>query len=306
VRILILSRNSRLYSTRRLVEAGRERGHNVRVLDYLRVQLELSSSGGSEVRFHGKNLDDYDAIIPRIGASRTFFGASVVRQFEAAGTYVLNTAASIRRSRDKLQASQLLAGAGLSLPRTVFAHGSRNIDSMIDAVGGPPVVIKLTEGTQGSGVILAETRDAAESVISAFRILDAQMLVQEFVKEANGADVRAFVVGDQVVAAMMRRARPGEFRANLHRGAIARSIELTPEEREVSIRAAKIMGLNVAGVDFLRGDEGPLLLEVNSSPGLEGIEASTGVDVAEAVIGHIERAVPAASWLQSDGESDPA
>lgn len=299
MRILILSRNSRLYSTRRLVEAGRARGHNVRVLDYLRVQLELSTSEGSEVRFHGKNLNDYDAVIPRIGASRTFFGTAVVRQFEAAGTYVLNTAAGIRRSRDKLLASQLLAGAGLALPRTVFAHGSGNIDSMIDAVGGPPVVIKLTEGTQGSGVILAETRDAAESVISAFRILDAQMLVQEFVKEANGADVRAFVVGDEVVAAMMRRARPGEFRANLHRGAIARSIELTPEEREVSIRAAKLMGLNVAGVDFLRGDEGPLLLEVNSSPGLEGIEASTGLDVAEAVIAHIERAVPAASWLHS-------
>lgn len=291
MRILILSRNRRLYSTRRLLEAGRERGHGTQVLDYLRVQLELSERG-SEVWYQGRPIAGYDAVIPRIGASRTFFGTAVVRHFEAGGIHTVNSAQAIRQSRDKLMASQLLSGAKIALPTTVFAHSSRNIDSLIDSVGGPPVVIKLTEGTQGTGVILAETRDAAESVISAFRMLDAQMLVQAYVAEAKGADIRALVVGGQVIAAMMRRARPGEFRANLHRGAIAKSTELSAEEQRVAVKAAAVMGLNVAGVDFLRGKNGPLLLEVNSSPGLEGIELATGVDVAGAIIEHIEKTAP--------------
>lgn len=296
MQILVLSRNPQLYSTRRLVEAGQARGHAVRVIDYLGMQLELGERR-TEIHHHGRNLTGFDVVIPRIGASRTLFGTAVVRHFEAAGIFTLNSAAAIRRSRDKLLASQLLVGGGLDMPRTVFAHSTRNIDSLIDSVGGPPVVIKLTQGTQGAGVILAETRDAAESVISAFRMLDAQMLVQGYVKEAKGADVRAFVVGDQVVAAMMRRARPGEFRANLHRGAIAKAIDLTAHEREVVIKASQIMGLNVAGVDFLRGDNGPLLLEVNSSPGLEGIELATGFDVADKVIAHAERAAPVHDWM---------
>ncbi len=300
MRILILSRNPRLYSTRRLVEAARGRGHHVRVLDYLGLQLELSETG-SEVLFQGRSQLDCDAVVPRIGASQTFFGAAVVRQFESAGVYTLNSSVGIRQSRDKLMASQLLSGAGLDMPRTVFSQSGRNVESLVQAVGGPPVVIKLTEGTQGTGVVLAETHDVAESVISAFRMLDAQMLIQEFVAEANGADVRAFVVGGEVVAAMMRRARPGEFRANIHRGAIAKAIELTAHEREVSIRAAKVLGLNVAGVDFLRGQRGPLLLEVNSSPGLEGIEAATSVDVATEIISHIEQSGPAHDWLRTSG-----
>lgn len=300
MRILVLSRNERLYSTRRLVEASQARGHLVRVVDYMGAQLELGPRG-SEVCLHGKPLMEFDAVIARIGASRTLFGTAVVRHFEAGGVFTLNSAAGIRRSRDKLLASQLLAGGGLDLPVTVFAHSTRNIDSMLESVGGPPVVIKLTQGTQGTGIILAETRDAAESVISAFRMLDAQMLIQAYVKEANGADIRAFVVGDQVVAAMMRRARPGEFRANLHRGAIAKAVELTSRETEVAIKAARIMGLNVAGVDFLRGERGPLLLEVNSSPGLEGIEMATGVDVGDKVIAHLERIAPVHEWMAANG-----
>ncbi len=296
MRILILSRNPRLYSTSRIVEAARGRGHEVRVLDYLGVQLELSGDG-NDVLYGGASLLGFDVVVPRIGASYTIFGASVVRQFESAGVYTLNSASGIRQSRDKLMASQLLAGAGLNMPRTVFSHGGRNVDSLIRAVGGPPVVIKLTEGTQGTGVILAETFDAAESVMSALRMLNAEMLVQEFVREANGTDIRAFVVGDEVVAAMMRRARPGEFRANIHRGAIAKAIELTALEREVALRAAKVLGLSVAGVDFLRGRDGPLLLEVNSSPGLEGIEAATSVDVATEMVAHMERTLPARDWL---------
>lgn len=302
MRILILSRNPRLYSTRRIVEAGQGRGHQVRVLDYLGVQLELSGDG-NDLTYQGRSLLPCDAVVPRIGTSNTFFGASVVRQFESAGVYTLNSASGIRQSRDKLMASQLLSGAGMHMPRTVFSHAGRNIESLIAAVGGPPVVIKLTEGTQGTGVVLAETHDAAESVISAFRMLKAEMLVQEFVKEANGCDVRALVVGGEVVAAMMRRARPGEFRANIHRGAIAKAIDLTAQEREVALRAAKVLGLEVAGVDFLRGKDGPLLLEVNSSPGLEGIETATSVDVATEIIAHMERSVPTTDWLRQ-WESD--
>lgn len=297
MRILILSRNPRLYSTSRLVEAARERGHDVEVLDYLGLQLELTDKG-SVVLHNGRDLSGYDAVIPRIGASRTLFGTAVVHHFESAGTYTVNPASSIRSSRDKLMASQLLAGAGLDLPRTVFAHASRDVDSLIDSVGGPPVVVKLTEGTHGTGVILAESREAAESVISAFRMLDAQLLVQAYVKEAEGVDVRAIVVGDHVVAAMMRRARPGEFRANLHRGAIAKAVELSATERHVVVQATQTMGLQVAGVDFLRGARGPLLLEVNSSPGLEGIELATSVDVADAIMGHVERTAPVHAWME--------
>lgn len=288
MRILVLSRNARLYSTRRLTEAGRDRGHTMRVVDYLRCRLETKDLK-ARVSFQEKPLNDYDGVIPRIGASRTHFGAAVVQHFEAANVYTINTGDAIKRSRDKLRALQILAGAGLATPDTAFSHSSHSIDGLVHAVGGAPVVIKLTEGSRGAGVVLAETHEAAESVITALHMLEGHLLVQQFVKEADGRDVRAFVVGDEVVASMVRIAKAGEFRANLHRGATAEQIELTPREKELSVLAAKAMGLNVAGVDFLQGSDGPLFLEVNSSPGLEGIEHYTGVDVAGAIIDHMER-----------------
>lgn len=288
MRILVLSRNARLYSTRRLTEAGRDRGHTMRVVDYLRCRLETKDLK-ARVSFQEKPLNDYDGVIPRIGASRTHFGAAVVQHFEAANVYTINTGDAIKRSRDKLRALQILAGAGLATPDTAFSHSSHSIDGLVHAVGGAPVVIKLTEGSRGAGVVLAETHEAAESVITALHMLEGHLLVQQFVKEADGRDVRAFVVGDEVVASMVRIAKAGEFRANLHRGATAEQIELTPREKELSVLAAKAMGLNVAGVDFLQGNDGPLFLEVNSSPGLEGIEHYTGVDVAGAIIDHMER-----------------
>lgn len=292
MRLLVLSRNSRLYSTRRLAEAGRQRGHTMRVVDYLRCRLETQDNQ-ARVVFNNKPLDDYDAVIPRIGASRTHFGAAVVQHFETAGVLPANNADAIKRSRDKLRALQVLVAAGLGIPNTAFGHSSRSIEGLIEAVGGAPVIIKLTEGSRGAGVVLAETQEAAESVITALHMLEGLVLVQSFVKEADGRDIRAFVVGDEVVASMVRIAKDGEFRANLHRGATAESIELSDEEKEMSVRAAQAMGLHVAGVDFLRGNDGPLFLEVNSSPGLEGIEHYTGVDVAGAIIEHTEAMVAA-------------
>ncbi len=287
MRIGILSRKASLYSTRRLKEAAKARGHDVRIIDYLRAYMNITSHKPT-VMYGGESLH-FDAIIPRIGASYTFYGTAVVRQFEMAGVYSANESQSISRSRDKLRCMQLLARAGVGLPVTSFAHSPKDIDRLIDTAGGAPLIIKLLEGTQGIGVVLAETRKAAESVIAAFRQLDAYILAQEFIAEAGGADIRAFVVDGRVVASMRRQAKAGEFRSNLHRGGTAEAVKLTPEERVTATRAAKVLGLKVAGVDLLRSNHGPLVLEVNSSPGLEGIEKYTGVDVAGAIIEYLER-----------------
>jgi ribosomal protein S6--L-glutamate ligase len=288
LRILVLSRGPRLYSTRRLVEAARERDHEVKVVDYLRCYMNITAHRPSVI-YQGETLAGWDAIIPRIGASYTFYGAAVLRQFEMTGAFPVNESVAISRSRDKLRSLQLLSRAGIGLPVTGFAHSTKDIGGVIDIVGGAPLVVKLLEGTQGMGVVLAETRKAAESVVGAFRELDANILVQEFVKESRGSDIRAFVVGRRVVAAMQRTAPEGEFRSNIHRGGTASKVKLTPEERAIAYRAAKTMGLNVAGVDLMRSNHGPVVLEVNSSPGLEGIETATGVDVAGKIIDFIER-----------------
>jgi ribosomal protein S6--L-glutamate ligase len=241
------------------------------------------------MHYDGEELKDFDAIIPRIGASVTFYGSAVVRQFEMMGTFSLNESVAISRSRDKLRSLQLLSRKGIGLPVTGFAHSPDDTDDLLKLVGGAPVVVKLLEGTQGKGVVLAETRNAAESVVEAFRGLNANFLVQEFVKEAKGADIRCFVIGEKVVASMIRQAGEGEFRSNLHRGGTAKLIKITPEERSTAVRSARIMGLNVAGVDILRSNHGAVVMEVNSSPGLEGIEAATGQDVAGMMIEYIER-----------------
>jgi ribosomal protein S6--L-glutamate ligase len=286
MKVAILSRSSSLYSTSRLKEAATDRGHEVSVVDYLRCYMEISARR-PKVLYRGEEVRP-DAVIPRIGATYTFYGAAVVLQFEMAGVFTLNDSQAISRSRDKLRSLQLLSRAGVDLPTTSFAHSTQDIDGLLEVVGGPPVVVKLLEGTQGLGVVLAETRKAADSVISAFRQLDANILVQEYVKEARGADIRAFVVGGKVVAAMRRQGPPGEFRSNLHRGGHAEAIKLSANERATAVRAAKTMGLNVAGVDLIPSDGGPMVLEVNSSPGLEGIEAASGVDIAAAIIEFIE------------------
>jgi ribosomal protein S6--L-glutamate ligase len=286
MKIAILSRNSSLYSTKRLKEAAVLRGHEVVVVDYLRCYMDISARH-PRVLFRGEEVSP-DAVIPRIGATYTFYGAAVVRQFEMAGIFTLNDSQSISRSRDKLRSLQLLSRAGVGLPTTSFAHSTQDIDGLLDVVGGPPVVVKLLEGTQGLGVVLAETKKAAESVISAFRQLDANILVQEFIKEARGADIRAFVVGGKVVAAMKRQGPAGDFRSNLHRGGRAEAVKLTPAERATAVRAAKTMELNVAGVDLVRSEGGPMVLEVNSSPGLEGIEGVSGVDIADTIVEYIE------------------
>ncbi|GGI07840.1 30S ribosomal protein S6--L-glutamate ligase [Egicoccus halophilus] len=286
MKLAILSRNSQLYSTRRLREAAEQRGHEVRIVDYLRCVIDITSHRPA-IHYGGARLDAVDAVLPRIGATHTFYGTAVVRQFEMMGVYPTNDSQSISRSRDKLRALQLLAAEGVGLPVTSFAHSTKDIDGLISLVGGAPVVVKLLEGTQGMGVVLAETKKAAESVIGAFRQLNANILVQEFIKEAGGSDIRAFVVGNRVVAAMERTAAPGDFRSNVHRGGEARKVRLTPEERAAAKRAAKILGLNVAGVDLMRSNHGPVVLEVNSSPGLEGIETTTGIDVAGKVVEYI-------------------
>ena len=288
MKIAILSRNRKLYSTRRLVEAAEARGHEVRVLDVLRCYMNITSLRPS-IHYKGEELTDFDAVIPRIGASVTFYGTAVLRQFEMMGVYPLNESVAITRSRDKLRSLQLLARKGIGMPVTGFAHSPDDVQDMLDMVGGAPAVIKLLEGTQGIGVVLAETKKAAESVIEAFMGLKANILIQEFIKEAGGADIRCLVVGGKVVAAMKRQGKEGEFRSNLHRGGSASVIRLTPEERSTAVRAAGVMGLNVCGVDILRSNHGPVVMEVNSSPGLEGIETATNKDVAGMVIEFIER-----------------
>lgn len=287
MRIAILSRNKRLYSTTRLVEACQERGHQVDVIDTLHCYMDITSNNPT-VRYKGEKLPTYDAVIPRIGASVTFYGAAVVRQFEMMGTFAVNESVAITRSRDKLRSMQLLSRRGVGLPRTGFARQPDEIKDLIKNVGGAPVVIKLLEGTQGIGVVLGETAKAAESIIEAFMGIDANILVQEFIKEADGADIRCFVVGNRVVAAMKRQAQAGEFRSNLHRGGSAKLVKLSKEERATAVKAAKTIGLNVCGVDILQAANGPVVMEVNSSPGLEGIERATGKDVAELIIQFIE------------------
>jgi len=291
VKIALLSRSATLYSTMRLQQAALDRGHDVVVVDYLRCYMDITARR-PKVLFRGEEVRP-DAVIPRIGATYTFYGAAVVRQFEMADVYTLNNSDGISRSRDKLRSMQLLSRAGVGLPTTSFAHDSQDINGILEVVGGPPVVVKLLEGTQGVGVVLAETQKAAESVISAFRQLDANFLVQQFIREADGADIRALIVGGEVVAAMRRQGPPGEFRSNLHRGGRAEVIEMTPNQKATALRAAKAMDLNVAGVDLIQSDEGPMVLEVNSSPGLEGIEAASNVDIAGAIITHIEDQVDA-------------
>ena len=287
MRIAILSRKESLYSTRRLKEAGTKRGHEMNVIDYLRCYMDITSHT-PKVIYKDLELKGYDAIIPRIGASRTFYGTAVVRQFEMMGVYPANESQGISRSRDKLRCLQLLAREGIGLPVTGFAHYTNYIDGLIDLVGGAPLVIKLLEGTQGIGVVLAETKKAATSVIEAFRGLDANILIQEYIKESKGMDIRCFVIGGKVVASMKRQGAEGEFRSNIHRGGSAEKIKITPEERSTAIRAAKTMGLNVCGVDLLRSNHGPVVMEVNSSPGLEGIEKSTGLDIAGKIIENLE------------------
>jgi ribosomal protein S6--L-glutamate ligase len=286
--IAVLSRKPSLYSTARLVEAARSRGHQVEVIDFLRCFMNITSHK-PQIFFKGRSLDTFDAVIPRIGASHTFYGTAVVRQFEMMGIYTLNRSQAISRARDKLRSLQVMAKQGIGLPVTGCAHSTRDVEGLIKTVGGAPLVVKLLEGTQGIGVVLAENQNAAESVIEAFRGLKANIIVQEFIREAKGSDIRAFVVGDKVVAAMVRQAKEGEFRSNLHRGGNASLAKITPAERITAIKAARAMGLNVAGVDILRSNHGPVVIEVNSSPGLEGIEKSTQVDVAGAIIDFIEK-----------------
>lgn len=288
MKIGILSRNAKLYSTSRLAEAGQEMGHEVEVIDYARTHMNIAAHN-PKIFIGDRDLGGFDAVIPRIGASYTFFGTAVVRQFEMMGVYSVNESVAISRSRDKLRSLQLLARKGVGLPVTGFARDPKATKDLIKVAGGAPLVVKLLEGTQGVGVVLAETNKAAESVIEAFRGLDANILVQEFIKEAGGADIRCLVIGDKVVAAMKRQGKEGEFRSNLHRGGNAAIVKITPEERATAVRAAKVMGLGVAGVDLLRSNHGPVIMEVNSSPGLRGIEEATKKNVAGAIIQHIEK-----------------
>ena len=287
MKICILSRNPKIYSTHRLVKAARARGHQVRVVNPLRCYMNITSAKPM-IHYREGILNDFNVIIPRIGASITYYGSAILRQFEMMGTFSLNDSTAITRSRDKLRALQILSRSGIGLPITSYAHSTRMTEQLIDMVGGAPCIIKLIEGTQGKGVILAETKKAAESVIDGFRQMKAHFLVQEFIKESNGKDIRAFVIGDKVVASMMRSAKEGEFRSNLHRGGTAVPVEISEEEATVAVNAAKALGLNVAGVDLLRSSRGPLVLEVNSSPGLQGIETSTGLDIASMIIEYIE------------------
>ena len=288
MKIAILSRGPGLYSTRRLVEAAEQHGHEAKVVNPLRCYMNITSHK-PEVHYQGTVLEGFDAVIPRIGASITFYGTAVLRQFEMMGVFTLNESVAISRSRDKLRSLQLLARRGIGLPVTGFAHSPDDTRDVIKIAGGAPLVIKLLEGTQGKGVVLADTQNAAASVIESFRKLSANLMVQEFIAEAKGADIRCFVIGERVVAAMMRQAAEGEFRSNLHRGGSARAVRITPEERSTAVRSARILGLNVAGVDILRSNHGPVVMEVNSSPGLEGIEKSTGKDVASQIIDFIDK-----------------
>jgi ribosomal protein S6--L-glutamate ligase len=286
--IVILSANKNLYSTKRLVEAGKKRGHHMRVIDHTKCDLVIEKHKPSVI-YNGEELVNIDAVIPRIGASVTFFGTAVVRQFEMMKVFTAVESQALVRSRDKLRSLQILARAGLGLPKTAYSNYSKEVDKVISKVGGAPVIIKLLEGTQGLGVVLAETKKAAESVLEAFNGLKARVIIQEFIKESKGCDIRAFVVDGHVVGAMKRTAKEGEFRSNLHRGGSAELIELTQEEEITAIKAAKALGLGVAGVDMLQSERGPLILEVNSSPGLEGIEAATKKNIAGEIIRYVEK-----------------
>jgi ribosomal protein S6--L-glutamate ligase len=288
MKIAMLARNANLYSHRRLVEAAQAAGHSLDVINTLHCYMNITSHR-PQVLYNGQNLTGYDAVIPRIGASITFYGLAVLRQFEMMGVYPLNESVGIGRSRDKLRSMQLLARDGIGLPVTAFAQDPKQTEEVLNVVGGAPVVIKLLEGTQGIGVVLADTPRSAKSVVEAFRGANVNILVQEFIKEAGGADIRALVIGGRVVAAMQRQGADGEFRSNLHRGGRAQSIKITAEERSTAVRASKAMGLNVCGVDMLRSNHGPVVMEVNSSPGLEGVEKATGIDVAGQIIEFIGR-----------------
>lgn len=287
MKVAILSRNPKLYSTTRLRDSGLERGHDVEIIDTLHCYMDITRSRPA-VRYHGEELPYFDAVIPRIGASITFYGTAVVRQFEMMGSFCVNESVAISRSRDKLRSLQLLSRKDVGLPRTGFANRADNVPDLIKNVGGAPVVIKLLEGTQGLGVVLAESNKAAVSIVEAFMGLKANILVQEYIAEAGGSDLRCFVVGQKVVAAMKRTGPEGEFRSNLHRGGSAVFCKPSKEERATAVKAARVMGLNVCGVDLLQSESGPLVMEVNSSPGLEGIEDATGKDVAGIIYDFIE------------------
>lgn len=287
MRILMMARNPNLYSHQRLVEASRVRGHTIDVIDTLQVYLNIATLH-SQIKYKGEVLEGYDAVIPRIGASITMYGLAVLRQLEMIGVWPLNESVAIGRSRDKLRSMQLLARKGIGLPVTAFGHSTKYTDDMIQMVGGAPVVVKLLEGTQGLGVVLGETHTSARSVIEAFREVNVNILVQEYIKEADASDIRCLVVGGKVVASMKRKGPAGDFRSNLHRGGTASKEKISPEERSVAVRSAHLMGLNVCGVDMLRTNHGPVVMEINSSPGLEGIEKATGIDVATKIIEFIE------------------
>ncbi len=288
MKIAVMCRNADLYSHRRLLEAGKERGHDMEVVNHIKCYINISAHRPA-IHYEGRKLEGFEAVIPRIGASVTFFGTAVLRQFEVMGVYPVNESVAITRSRDKLRSLQLLARKGIGLPVTVFAHRTSKAEELLDLVGGAPVVIKLLEGTQGIGVVLGETPKAAESIIQAFGGVRTNILVQEFIKEAGGEDIRCLVVGDRVVASMVRKGKEGDFRSNLHRGGSAQTIKITPQERATAVGAANVMGLNFCGVDLLRSNHGPVVMEVNSSPGLEGVETATGIDVAGQVIEYIEK-----------------
>ena len=288
MKLAILARNAKLYSHRRLVEAAEARDHEIEVINTLRCYMNITSHR-PEVRYEGRKLTGFDAVIPRIGVSVTFYGLAVLRQFEMMGVYPLNESVAIGRSRDKLRSLQLLARQGIGLPVTGFAHSPDNTEDLIRIASGAPLVLKLLEGTHGKGVELADTHQAAASMIDSFRGLRAHFLVQEFIEEAGGADIRCLVLGDKVVASMIRQGKEGEFRSNIHRGGTATTIRITPEERSTAVRAARTLGLNVAGVDLLRSNHGPVVMEVNSSPGLDGIENATGKDIAGMMIAFIEK-----------------
>ncbi len=290
IKIAILSRNKSLYSTKRLVEAIENKGHECVILDHLKCDIVIEQDKPA-IFYHGQKLTDIDAVIPRIGASVTFYGAAVVRQFEMMGIPTAVESQALVRSRDKLRSLQILARSNVGMPKTVFTNYSKEVKQIIDSVGGAPLIIKLLEGTQGYGVVLAPTRKAAESIIEAFHSMKARVIVQEFIEEAKGADIRAFIVGNKVVGAMKRQGKEGEFRSNLHQGGTGTLIKLSKEEREVALTAARAMRLSIAGVDMLQSERGPLVLEVNSSPGLEGIEKSTNRDIATQVINFVEKMV---------------
>ena len=287
MKIALMCRNQKLYTHQRIIEVAKARGHEIDVINTLRVVVDIASHRPT-LHYEGRKLNGYDAVIPRIGASVTFYGLAVLRQFEMMGVFPLNESVAIGRSRDKLRSMQLLARKGIGLPVTAFAHDPKKAGDVIEIAGGAPVIIKLLEGTQGIGVVLGETHSSAKSVIEAFNGVKVNILVQEFIKEAGGIDIRCFVIGDKVIAAMQRKGAEGDFRSNLHRGGSARQIKITPQERATAIGAAKAMGLNVCGVDMLRANHGPVVMEVNSSPGIEGLENATGIDVAKKIIEFLE------------------